>query len=162
LARAAQQEHLRAVRPPAQLRFHAVAHRLPVALLRQLPAPLPDLATRRADQVAPAALLQPAQVVRAHHAAIHHPDALRQAEARLPPRPAARADPRARCAGTSPRRCTVRSMARTAARSPTPPPSPPTAPLRAPPAAVRRTTCPASAPATASSPATRPRTSGRA
>ena len=83
LARAAQQERLRAVRTSAELGFHPVAHRLPVALLRQLSAPLAHLAARRPDQIAPPALLEPGEVVLAHHPAVHHPHPLRQPEARL-------------------------------------------------------------------------------
>ena len=81
--RTAQQERLTPVRSGAQLHLHAVTHRAPVACLLELPAPVARLATRGPDQVAPTTLLEPRQVRRARHAAVHHPHALRQTEALL-------------------------------------------------------------------------------
>ncbi len=81
--RAAQHEGLRPVGAGAQLHLHPVADPLPVRRLGNLPGPFPQLALRRADQVAPPGLLQPRDVLGAHHAAVHDPDALGQAVARL-------------------------------------------------------------------------------
>src|SRR5439155_19250867 len=83
LRRAAQQERLVPLRSGAQPGFDPLTHRVPVSGLRELAAPALDLATRRPDQVTPAGLPEPRQVLGAGHAAIHHPDSLRTPVTRL-------------------------------------------------------------------------------
>src|SRR5260370_658031 len=78
-----QEEGLVAVGPETLLGLDAVAHLAPVVRGRDLARPLPELALRGADQIAPARPAQPLHIVRAGHPPIHHPDALAGAEARL-------------------------------------------------------------------------------
>ena len=83
LGRADQQERLLAVGAGAQLGLDAVAHRLPVARLGELRSELLQIVPVGADQIAALAVLQPGHGLGADHAAVHHPDAMRPAVARL-------------------------------------------------------------------------------
>src|SRR6266511_1132886 len=83
LDRADQHEGLHAVGPDTLFRFQPLAHRVPVPGLGERPRPLPELALGRPDQVPPPRLSEPLQVVLARHAAVHDPDPLGQAVARL-------------------------------------------------------------------------------
>src|SRR5689334_18236648 len=56
---------------------------MPVLGIRDLATPLLDFASRRSDEVTAIGSLQPRDVLGTRHAAVHHPDAAREPEARL-------------------------------------------------------------------------------
>ena len=83
LDRPDQDERLGPVRPRTRLRLHPCPHGGPVLRLGEDPRPLAELPLGRPHHVTPARLLEPGEIGRAHHAAVHHPDALGHPEAGL-------------------------------------------------------------------------------
>src|ERR1700693_4693482 len=64
-------------------RPHILANLAPALLLGKLLRPTPQLRARRADHVAASRVIEPGDVVRAHHAPVHHPHAVGFAKALL-------------------------------------------------------------------------------
>ena len=72
-----------ALRAATDLDFDIFANAPPVVGVGELARPALQFRARRADHVAASRFVEPGDVLRAHHAAIHHPHAIRFAEAPL-------------------------------------------------------------------------------